>query len=309
MKTSHIHLAPERIQALLDGDLPAREARALRAEAESCPRCRAEIEAWEVLFQDLGSLPVLAPSGAFRERVMEHLPAQRRQRVLAGLFGRRDARSHATGEELQEHLDGRLAARESVRLEEHLDRCGACRREMDALHAVATELEALPVLAPAPGFGEAVMARLRVQQMARVALSPTTRRERVAAWVRARIPSSGRGWAAVAGVGTAPAVTLALVVQAVFSHEAVTLANLFAFFRFKLSAAADTVGGLLAQWTADYAAVARIWDVAQTVASSPALAAATVAWVSVMCMGAVWVLYRNLVLPGGEEGAYAQARR
>lgn len=309
MKQHHIHLAPERIQALLDGDLPAREARALRAEAEDCPRCHAEIQAWEVLFHDLGSLPVLAPSGAFRERVLEQLPAPRRQQVLAGLFGRRDARAHATGTELHEHLDGRLAARESVRLEEHLDRCAACRREMDALHTVTTELEALPALAPSPGFGEAVMARLRIQQMAQVALSPITRRERVAAWVRARVPSSGRGWAAVLGAGTAPAVTLALVVQAVFSHEAVTLGNLFSFFGFKLSAALDAAGGMAAQWTADYAFLSRTWEAAQAVAASPTLTAATVAWVLGACMAAAWILYRNLVLPGGEEGMYAQARR
>ena len=309
MNRSHTHLAPERIQALLDGDLPAREAHALRAEAEGCPRCRAELEAWEVLFHDLGSLPVLAPSGAFRERVLEQLPSPRRQRVLAGLFGRRDARAHATETELQEHLDGRLAARESARLEEHLDRCAACRREMDALHAVTTELEALPVLAPSAGFGEAVMARLRIQQMAQVALSPTTRRERLAAWVRARKPSSGQGWAAVLGAGTAPAVTLALVLQAVFSHEAVTLGNLFSFFRFKLSAAMDAAGGMAAQWTSDYAFASGVWEVAQAVAASPTLAAATVAWASGACMAAAWILYRNLVLPGGEEGVYAQARR
>ncbi|HSG46431.1 MAG TPA: zf-HC2 domain-containing protein [Longimicrobiales bacterium] len=307
MTDRHTHLTPERIQALLDGDIPALEARALRAEVDGCPRCRAEVEAWEVLFQDLGEIPLLEPSPAFRERVLEQLPTPRRQRVLATLFGRRDAREHATVPELQEHLDGRLAARDATRLEEHLGRCAACRTEMEGLHAVVAGLESLPRLLPSPDFGEAVMARFRVQQMAAAALAPTTRRERFLAWAKARVPSSSRGWAAALGAGTAPAVTLALALQAVFSYDLVTFSNLISFLRFKLSGLTEGVGAALARTAADHAVLAQGWEVIQILAGSPTLVAAAAVALSGTSLGAAWVLYRNLVLPQGEEGRYAQA--
>ena len=101
----------------------------------------AEFEGWQTLFGELGELELHAPSVGFEARVLESLPAPRRQRLLAGLFGRRDAKAHATSEELQEHLDGRLAARASTRLEEHLGRCASCRTEMDALHQVGSPMD------------------------------------------------------------------------------------------------------------------------------------------------------------------------
>lgn len=307
MKDTHIHIDAERMQALLDGDLPVEEARVLRADLEGCPRCLAEFEGWETLFQDLGELPVLAPSPAFRERVLEELPASGRQRLLAGLFGRRDAREHASSQELQEHLDGRLAARASARLEEHLSHCTPCRAEMDGLHQVVTALDDLPVLAPSPGFSEAVLASVRIQQMAQVAMAPTTRRARLANWVRARIPSSSRGWAAALGVGTAPAVTLALILQAVFSHDLVTVGSLFSFLGFKLSGMVDGVAGVLGRLVADNTLLGQGWSVVQAVSASPALAAGAAVAVSGTCLAAAWILYRHLVFPTGEEGRYAQA--
>jgi anti-sigma factor RsiW len=309
VKDRHTHISTERMQALLDGDLSAREASFVRGELDRCPRCHAEFEAWEALFQDLGDLPVLTPSVEFRERVMAELPARSHQRLLAGLFGRRDAREHASPEELQEHLDGRLAARASARLEEHLSRCATCRTEVEGLHSVVTSLEALPVLEPSPGFSEAVMASLSIQRMAEAAMAPTTRRERALAWVRSHMPASGRGWAAALGMGTAPAVVVALAVQAVFSHELVTLGNLLSFLTFKLSGILDGVSGMLAGLVAENALLGQVWAVAQTVGASPALTAATAAALSGTCLGAVWILYRNFVFPSGKEGRYAQASR
>ncbi len=309
MKDRHTHISTERMQALLDGELSVQEAASVRLELDRCPRCRAEFEGWEVLFHDLEELPVLVPSLGFQDRVLSELPVPGHHRLLAGFFGRRDAREHATSGELQEHLDGRLAARESTRLEEHLDRCAACRAEMEALHNVVTALEKLPVLAPSPDFRETVMARLSIQRMAEVAMAPTTRRERLAAWVRGRIPSSSRGWAAALGAGTAPAVVLALAVQAIFSHELVTLGNLLSFLTFKLSGLVNVVSEALAGLVADHALLGQAWSVVQTVAASPALTAGTVAAVSGSCLAAIWVLYRNLVFPSGKEGGYAQASR
>lgn len=45
---------------------------------------------------------------------------------------------------------------------EHLERCPACRREIDFLRALDRQLVTLPQAVPSPGFSGAVMARIRV---------------------------------------------------------------------------------------------------------------------------------------------------
>jgi len=302
----HIHLSAESMQALLDGELPRREAASLRAEIASCPRCSSEFEAWEMLFDDLGELPLLAPSEHFQDAVLDRLPTAEQRPALAGLFGRRDAGAHATADELLEHLDGRLAARSARRLDEHLAACGSCRSEMEDFHQVVTRLEGLEPLAPSPGFGEAVLARLRIEQMAAVAMAPTTRWGHVVAWARAHKPSTSRGWAAALGMGTAPAVVAALVIHTVFSFEQVTLGSLLSFVGFKLSGWWSTGLAWLEGWAGSVPGLARGLDVLQILGTSPTLMAAIAALSSATVLGAAWILYRNLIVPSGEEGRYAQ---
>ena len=45
---------------------------------------------------------------------------------------------------------------------DHLESCGACRRELRALRSLDEALAGLPSLEPSPGFTEAVMARVRL---------------------------------------------------------------------------------------------------------------------------------------------------
>lgn len=305
MKSTHNHIDAERMQALLDGELSPREARTLRAELDGCPRCRAEFEGWQLLFDELEELPALAPSAHFGDRVLESLPVPERRPVLTRLFGRRSAQGHASSTELQEHLDGRLAARSAARLEEHLAGCARCRSEMDGLHRVVRELDALPTVAPSPDFGEAVMAAVRVQLMTEMVMAPTSRWERALRWLRSRVPSSGPGWAAVLGVGTAPAVVLALVVQAVFSHELVTVGNLAAFLGFKLAGLWDATLALMPRALIDNPVLSALGTGAAWLSASPALMAAAAVAVSGTVLGATWILYRNLLLPGMEDGAHA----
>ena len=306
MSGSHRHLSAEAMQALLDGDLPGREARRLRAEIDACPRCHAEFEGWQTLFDDLGDLATLEPSTHFRDRVLDQVRVPDRRPALAGLLSRKDQKGHATAEELLEQLDGRLAARSATRLEAHLQQCSACRTEMDGLHSVVSRLEGLDRLAPSPGFGEAVMASVRIQQMAAMAMAPTTRTGRIAAWVRAHLPSSSRGWAVALGVGTAPAVIAALVIHTVFSFEQVTLGSLLSFLGFKLSSAASGMMAWLEGWVGATPMLTRGLDAVQALGGSPSLLAAMAVLSSATVLGAAWVLYRNLIVPSGEEGRYAQ---
>lgn len=306
MKESHRHLSAEVMQALLDGDLPAREARQLRGEIDSCPRCTAEFDGWQTLFDDLGELPELEPSIHFQDGVLSRVHAPTRRPALAGILGRKDERAHASAEELLEHLDGRLAARTSTRIEIHLKECASCRTEMEAYHSVVTRLESLDRWAPSPGFGERVMASLRIQQMAAVAMAPTTRSGRLMAWVKGHLPSSSRGWSMALGVGTAPAVIAALVIHTVFSFEQVTLGSLVSFLGFKLSTLFGGTAAWLEGWVGSSPLLTPALEAVQSLGGSPALLAAVAALCSATVFGAAWVLYRNLIVPSGEEGRYAQ---
>ena len=153
------------------------------------------------------------------------------------------------------------------------------------------------------------MAGFRVRQMAAMAMAPTSRRERMAAWVRARVPSSSKGWAAVMGAGTAPVVTLALALQAVFSHELVTFGNLLSFLALKLGGVTAPLRHFLEGLAAQHAWIGSAVEVAAQVTGSAPLFAGTAVAVLGTCLAASWILYRNLVLPLGEEGRYAQASR
>jgi anti-sigma factor RsiW len=294
------------MQALLDGDLPAREARRLRGEIDSCPRCTAEFDGWQTLFDDLGELAELEPSIHFQDRVLGQVQAPARRPAMAGLLGRKDERTHATGEELLEHLDGRLAARTSTRIEAHLKECAPCREEMEGYHSVVSSLEGLDRWAPSPGFGEAVMASVRIQQMAAMAMAPTTRSGRFMAWVKDHLPSSSRGWSMALGVGTAPAVIAALVIHTVFSFEQVTLGSLFSFLGFKLSTLFGGMAAWMEGWVGSSPVLTPAVEAVQALGGSPALLAAVAALCSATVFGAAWVLYRNLIVPSGEEGRYAQ---
>jgi anti-sigma factor RsiW len=296
MKTPHVHIDQERMQALLDGELSPADAAGVRASIDACARCTAEFEAWQMLFEDLGDLPTLEPSPAFRERVLEQVPAAR-----PGLLGSRTrsraaaraARTHVEGTVLQDYLDGRLAARNEARVDRHLDACAICRSELEGFRAVSLAIESLPALAPSTDFAERVMAEVRINQIAAVAMAPTTTTGRLLGWVRERMPSNRQGWAAALGVSVVPVFTLLLLVRSVFAHELVTVSNLAAYLRLQTS-------GLFASAGQAFSAVVERWapafmlDGAAWVGSSPTLIAASVALASVATMASAWVLYRNL---------------
>jgi len=61
-------------------------------------------------------------------------------------------------------------------LKAHVRQCPQCRAELEEARAVATELDALPHLAPSPLFAERVMAKVQVFEPAHVAATNTARR-------------------------------------------------------------------------------------------------------------------------------------
>lgn len=305
--TSH-HLSAERMQAFLDGDLPREDAASVQAHVDGCVGCRSELEAWEALFDELGELPLLTPSPAFRTRILQSPSvageARTRKRRAADVAVVGD---HVASGRLQDHLEGRLAARVSTRIDAHLDNCAVCRSELAALRRVSLALDELGHVAPSAEFGERVLATWRVEQLARVAMAPTTRWGRVVAWARTHAPSSRQGWAAALGVATAPAVVAILVIQAVFSSPLVTVGNLFAFFRLK---SGDLVTALVARGAGllETAGLEPAVRAALDALQSPPVAAGAATVASFLTFAALWVVYRFLIASQPADRPYAHSR-
>ena len=68
--------------------------------------------------------------------------------------------SHLTPDDLDAWLAGALAPA----AQEHLVSCSACRERAETEREIVTLLTALPLMSPAPGFADRVMARVAVPQ-------------------------------------------------------------------------------------------------------------------------------------------------
>ena len=139
------HLDAAQIQAYLDGELGDTEL-AVQAHVDGCARCRAEVEAWTALLENLNSLGDLVPAEGFAARVMS-----------------RTHLSHVTPERIQGYVDGTLprAASESVEL--HLSTCAVCQEEAWAWRDLFAALSTLPELRPADAFADRVLDKVSVE--------------------------------------------------------------------------------------------------------------------------------------------------
>ncbi len=310
MEHETFHLTAERIQALLDGQLPPGEAVRTREHVDTCARCRSEVEAWEALFGELCELPELAPSAGFQERVMAAAPAARalpwaaRVRGWLGLAPVYGPDMHPRGIDLQDLLDGTLGRRRAAAVDGHVRVCSTCRHEVEALAGVVTALERLPLHAPAEGFADRVMERVRVPEPAPVLARLGHRalaRVREVLSLRTR-----RAWAAVAGVALTPTLITAMVAWVVFSHPLVTVSGLGYFLWLQGSHLAAAA----LQWGAAAATgsplLFRAWQALKGLSVAPSTAATAFVVFSALTVMAVWVLYRNLFTAHVSEGRYAK---
>lgn len=301
------HLSAERLQAFLEGELSKRELRHTEKHLERCARCSSELDAWRTVFADLGELRGLRPHEGFTDRVMmqvripEPQPLTERIREWVNGWLGAGATGHVEPELVQSFVDGALPRRQAVRVERHLDACGACadeaRRWTDLFHS----LDSLGELAPSEGFESAVMARVSLPEPARAPAAvpglPSGAAE-AARWLgRARtlVPQTRRAWAALSGAAVTPVVTFGLVVYAVFSHPALTAETLISYVWWQLGDLAA------AAWSAGVGAAAQaigalgLQGVLETMGSAPfTVAAATTAY-SLLVVLALRVLYKNLV--------------
>jgi anti-sigma factor RsiW len=300
---THEHLSAERLQAFLEGELPAGEVGPVEAHLAGCSRCTEELDTWRVLFHDLSALPQHLPSRGFGERVIaaverpERLSLVARLRRRAGAFAPQPLSEHVASERLQDLLDGDLPARHVARVRAHVDTCAACTGELDAWRGVYARLSALDGFAPAPGFAERVLARLRA--------APAV--TRVPAWRRALatagrfVPKTRRAWAAISGIAVTPAVTGALVLYTVFSHPTLTLQALSSFVIWKLTDVFTAAWGVLSTAALDAGQLVGLGSFVNALIDAPwAVAGGALAY-SVLSVLALRVLYKNLL--GGRRYA------
>jgi anti-sigma factor RsiW len=98
------HLAPERIQDLVEGALSGARKRRAAAHLAACGSCRTEAEDWQTLFRTLDELPALEPSPDFGARVMAAVDvkavAARARTARTALWKRLPAEALAAGRRL-----------------------------------------------------------------------------------------------------------------------------------------------------------------------------------------------------------------
>ncbi len=336
---SHEHPSAERLEAFVDGALPAKAARSVEGHVASCVRCAAEVEGLQRLFAELEALPRLVPLEGFAGRVLQSVSpagslslgdrlAARADTVLAGV-------KHPSSMRIQDFVEGLLPGGASGRVSMHLEGCTACRanadvwraflRQLDGLGHVAVpegfteavltrraleaQLDALAHLEPSAGFADRVMAAVHVPPLSAAAPAAAPERSwgRLLSAARRRVPTGRQAWAALSGVAVTPVVTAGLVIWAVFSHPTLTPGALLSFTGWKIADAFTFGAGVASTALMESAGAFRLFTAVQSAAGSPTLVAVAFLAFSVGTIAALWVLYTNLVTTHPVDGRYAHA--
>lgn len=304
---SRQHLSAETLQALLEGQLAARERGPAEEHLAACAHCAGELELWRTLFQDLSQLPVLAPSATFSEkilagvRVREPLSLAARARAWLGAGGHA---AHPTDERLQDFVDGTLPVRQAARVRTHLEGCPGCSGQAAAWRAAFAHLDGLEPLALSDGFAARVMAQVRIPAPA-PARVPEWRR--ALAWVGGLVPQTRQAWAAISGVALTPAVTLGLVFWTLFSHPTLTPGALAYFAWWKATEFAGLAWKTFTAAAMESSGLFEIYSFFGSLVVSPAAVAGSFIALSLGTLAASWVLYRNLFAPHPQDGRIAHA--
>jgi anti-sigma factor RsiW len=299
------HLGAETLQALLEGELSDGERIRTEEHLASCARCASELAGWRSLFDELGTLPTLAPGAGFQDRVLtevrapEVLPLAARIAAAVGLGGRE---RHPASDRLQDYVDEALPERQAARVRTHLDGCDLCAGEVAVWRSLEAKLGGLERLAPAEDFGERVMARVQIAVPA-PARAPEWRR--ALAWAWSVVPRTRRAWAAICGVAVTPLTTMGLVLWTVFTHPALTPGALASFAWWKASALLSAAWTALTRTALESESLFGLYSVLESVVRSPSALAAMFLFFSLGTVAAAWVLYRNLVPTRRVEGRYA----
>lgn len=305
------HLTSEQIQEFLDRELTPREEATVQAHLSACPGCQEEIKAWGLLFSDLSGLEALAPGPAFSQEILARLPQKESlpSRVRSWFTTPSVSvapEAHLPPERIQDYLDGTLTGGEGSRIHEHLAACRPCRKESSGWREIFGALGSLGHLAPAPGFSERVMARVRIP--APVPARWTAAGNRILAWARRFLPETRKGWAVAGGIASAPTISVAALFYLVFSHPLLTVGTFTTYVSWKASALLTALFSAVADAAVGSVTLFRAYTVLGIMAESPLLVGFGGLAFSLLSGVALWVLYRNLVTAKAPERSYAHAR-
>jgi len=305
------HLSDERIQAFLDGELSQEEMARVQVHTASCARCESEIEAWGMLFEELGELPSLEPSVRLVDRVMDSLPKTKAPiglRVPEWIRGSRtiSESDHLVEDRLQDYIDGALTRNGQMRANAHLEGCDSCRDELAGWNQLFSRLESLTELAPSDAFAERVMQQVQVHPRAVAAPLSVRARRWVSTWsmpaprslvpasVARLAPRSRRAWALVASFAAAPTVAVAAVAFMLFSHPLLTPGYLASYLWWKASAVTGYVGQWAAGLWVETSRVLASNALLQSLTASPSGIALAGIGLTALMAASLWVVYRNL---------------
>lgn len=312
MKHPKTHLTAERIQAFLDDALSRDERAEVQEHATSCGRCKAEVEAWHLLYSELGELPELSPAPDFGDRVLAGLnkavPAASAEKRLLGWLRRRAVRAveHLDPERLQDYVEGILPARQMARVSAHLDACADCRREEKQWRGLIQGIEELPVMAPSSAFAGRVLGQVRIDRLAQPVAAGSAPR-RALPWVGHLVPRTQRAWAVISGIALTPITVSALLAYAVFSNPLVTPGGLASFLWWRISGGANALWGFVADGLIESPIAFYAYSVLDLLAGAPTVTAmVAVSFAAAMGLSG-WVLYRNLMTARAVDGNYARA--
>jgi hypothetical protein len=162
--------------------------------------------------------------------------------------------------------------------------------------------------APSPGFAQRVMAEVMVPTPAPLSTggwSPLP--GRALAWARSFFPKTRHGWAVVGGLASAPTITLATLVYFVFSRPLLTPGNFGAYMLWKVSDLFGFLTSAVANLLRENAVIAQMVTLLEPLAHSPLLLGLGGLVFSLLSASALWVLYKNLIVPP-PENRYARSR-
>ncbi|MFV2005918.1 MAG: anti-sigma factor [Longimicrobiales bacterium] len=306
------HLTAQQIQALLDGQLSDGEFADAQEHVVFCSRCQADLEAWQLLYAELGGLAEIGPSHDFAARVLEHMPAQDgaaswRQKVGAWIsVGGRAAKEHLSPERVQDYIEGLVPARQVARIEAHISGCAACRSDVAAWQGLFEGLGTLHSLEPAEGFYERVMAQHRVLQLVE-AWEPAAARIGAFARVKRLVPRTRRAWAAVAGLAMPPITIGSVLLFEVFSNPVLTPRYLASFLSWKVTELGTALGSALMEGAVESAVAFQAYAFVDFLSGSPLIALTGAVAFAALSGSAGWILYANLFQTRRTEQPYAQA--
>ena len=294
------HPEDHAFQSYLEGELAPSVRTDLEAHFTSCAGCTARLDAWRLLLEELGQLPVYEPAAEFRSRVLAELPGLAPRalpiwnRVLSA-FGlrHRGASSHLTPQVIQDLLDG-VAGRRTPLLQAHLTSCERCTREFALWERLCRSLDGLGRLHPSTGFAYSVLQQVEISAIHRTAPSVISR---VLAATGHMLPSTRRAWTIASAFAAAPSMAVVAVLGMVFFHPLLTVADLFAFVTWRVTDLAQVGFAWTIQQIAESSLLFQGMTLVQTLLSSPGvtLAGAVGVWTTLATAG--WIFYRNVVAP------------